>query len=60
MFHNFILLIDTLHMYRIKVSGNKIFTEPQLLSFQKRSVEDSVPAIGLQNGDIIFLFILIS
>ena len=44
-------------MNRIKILGDEFFAEPKFLSPLTGSLQDLVPAVGLQDRDIILLFI---
>ncbi len=56
--HHFILMINTFHMYSIKIFCNKFLAQAEFISFLKSSFQDCIPAICLQNRNIIFFFVL--
>jgi hypothetical protein len=55
--HDFVLMIDTLHMHRIKILGDELFAQSDLISSLESSFQYLVPAIGLKDRDIIVLLV---
>jgi hypothetical protein len=51
-------MIDTLHVYGIKILGDKLPAEPQFVSFGKCSFQYLVPAVGLQDSYLVVLLVL--
>ena len=51
-------MIDTLHMNRVKILGDEFFAQSDLITSLECSFQYLVPTIGLQDRDIIILFVL--
>ena len=51
-------MADALHMYRIKIFGDELPAQSQLFRTLTGPVEDLIPTAGLQDGDVIFFFVL--
>ncbi len=56
--HHFILMIDTFHVHRVKIFGNEFLAQTQFISFFEGPFQNCIPPVGLQNGNIIFFFVL--
>ena len=51
-------MADALHMYRIKIFGDELPAQSQLFRTLTGPVEDLIPTAGLQDGDVLFFFVL--
>jgi hypothetical protein len=51
-------MIDALHMHGIKILCDELFAQSQDLTFLNGPLQNFIPAIGLQNGDVIVLLVL--
>lgn len=56
--HDLVLVGDAFHVNRIKVFGYKFLTQAQFIAFGESPFQNTVPAIGLQDGDIVIFFVL--
>ena len=45
-----------LSMHRVEILGDEFFAQPKLVATLKRTLQYFVPAVGLQDGDVVVFF----
>src|SRR4029453_5999289 len=55
--HNLILMIDAFHVHGIEILRDKLLAQAQRFTFLKCSLQNFIPAVSLQNGDVVILFV---
>src|SRR6185295_11939348 len=54
----FFLMIDTFHVHSVKILCDEFFTQTEFLPLSRRPLQYFIPTVGLENGNVVILFIL--
>jgi len=50
-------VIDTFHVYGVEVAGKELMAQSVFLAFLESFFQYLIPAVGLQDGDIVIFFV---
>src|SRR6185436_12022671 len=54
----FFLMIDTFHVHSVEILCDEFFAQTEFLPLGSRPLQYFIPTVGLQNGNVVILFIL--